>query len=424
MTENQRIGLATISTELPRKCGIATFNHHLLKGVYEDNRVKVHRRYSIVKEPLEYAVGEKDRIREINQNNNVSWGKVLQDISQEAQHWRDAGSDLGVIIQFEYGIFRDKNGRDFSVNLVKGLRQRNIKNILIPHTILDNPDEYGPNYKPIMQELVKSTDQIICLTPSAIDLLEDVYGAPREITKFIPHGINKPTRRFNRDELKKEFGLEGRVVELIGGFFSDGKDFKTVLKTQARIKQDKKYNIITIIPGITHPDIKERAGESYRESMINLARKQGLSVLDLRNSQSLDVLKQHDLKKYDAAFLDLFSDDNDSEKLNTLSDVRKVPNNGKSQISSGEIAKGLEGGRIVLATENYYSRDLAKISGVFTVKHGDSESWYDCENFVLSRNPQEKRELERASATVASTMYWRDKSRDIINLFETLIHYG
>jgi len=275
-----------------------------------------------------------------------------------------------------------------------------------------------------MKERVKNTDQVICLTPSAIDILEKVYEAPREITKFIPHGIKKPSRKYIRENLKREYGLENRLVELIGGFFSDGKDFETVLKTQAQIKKDGKYNLFTIIPGITHPDIKEKFGEEYRNSMINLAKKEELKVLDLRKSKNLDVLKGNDLKQYDIAFLDLFLDEDDSERLNTLSDVRKVPNNGKSQISSGEIAKGLEGGRIVIATDTPYSRDLAKQSGVFTVKHKDLDSWYKCENFVLSRNKKQKKDLEKASATIASTMYWNDKSRDIINLFETLIYYS
>jgi len=423
---NKKIALETISTELPRKCGIATFNNNFVKGIGNDERVKLYKRNAIVKKHQRYSTYDKDKIREVYQDNPQSWLELRNKIVRDAQRIKkDKKYDakLGVVVEFEYGIYQDEDGNDYSVPLIKTLNQNNIKNILIPHTVLANPEEYGSNYRHIMEELVRNTDQIIGLTPSAIDILENVYGAPREICKYVAHGVNEFKNGQSREELKKEIGLENRIIGLTGGFFSDGKDFETALKVDAMIKK-RGHNFFHIIPGITHEEVKKKEGERFRNEMIGLGKSLGLNVLDIRNAKNLKALKKYDLNKYDVAFLDSFLDDEKKKKIRTLADVCLVLNKGKSQISSGEIARALESRRITIATETPYSKDMQKESGVFTVKHGSVDSLSQCLDFVLLKSDKEKRMLELANATKASTMLWPDKSRDIVNLLETLVNFN
>ena len=328
-------------------------------------------------------------------------------------------------MQFEYGIYEDNQGADHLIPLLKKLKANNIINILIPHSVLEHPEREakGAQYERIMMEALDNTDQVICLTPSAVDILEKRYKAPRELLKHVDHGINELPIPYTRDELKKEFNFEGRTILSSGGFFSGGKDIPTVLEALAKSNEDYLYFCF----GIDHRDDAEKA-RAFRNYCINLSKELGQNPVLIgrgeRDRSGLDELKKYNLRNNKVVFVDKFLNDEDSLKSKVMSDLCIIANTGKSQISSGEIARALEAWRIAVATSSPYSRDMEKQSGVFTVEHGSVKSLYKCINFILSKSEEEKRKLERANATKGSLMYFEDKSKDVMNILNTLIHFN
>ena len=431
---SRKIALETISTELPRKCGIATFNSNFLKGIGNDERVIIYKRNAIVKGPTRYSTYDKDVIRQINQYDPSSWeeagNKIVRDsmrIKADYRSWKKYDADLGVVVQFEYGIYEDGQGKDHLIPLLKKLKENNIVNIIIPHSVLEHPEredkDKGAQYERIMMEALECTNQVICLTPSAVDILENRYGAPRELLKHVDHGINKLEIPYTRDALKKGLNIEGRSTYSSGGFFSEGKDIPVVLKALSKLKQDYLYFCF----GIDHPDVAEKA-RAFRRYCIQLSKELGQNPVLIgrgeRDKLGLDELKKYNLRNNKVVFFDKFLNDDDSLKSKIMSDLCIIANKGESQISSGELARALEAWRIAIATSSPCSRDMEKESGVFTVEHGSVDSLYSCINFIFSKSEEERRGLELANAVKGSLMYFEDKSKDIINILDTLIHFN
>ena len=94
----------------------------------------------------------KKSTRRIYQDNARSWRGGLDSIVKDKIEWEKYNSrmpkyelpiDFGVVVQLEYGIFEDNQGRDHLIPLLRGFKKNNITNILIPHTVLENPQEYN-----------------------------------------------------------------------------------------------------------------------------------------------------------------------------------------------------------------------------------------------------------------------------------------
>jgi len=425
----------TIGTELNRRCGLATFNNHLTKNMNKDPRINpVHVRYvPLIKGKQDFIFERKSNVDyKVDQDHPDVEGLIAYCVGR-SKELKENGYDLFIIMNHEFGPYRDINGKDFSVDVARGLREAGLVNILIPHTGLRHPEDYGPDYRGIMENLVKYPDQIIGLTPSAIDIFKNIYGAPREALCEVDHGINEiddnvPTRK----ELRGKFGWENRFVFGSGGLFSNGKDYITPMISMARLKgevnglRERGFgNIGWLITGMTHPDAYEKDGEGYRDRVVANAQSYGLNCLVIgghdKPTVGFDNLMKYNLNDFDVVMINEFLNDKDSLKSKIFEDAGIVPNNGPDQISSGEVARHLEARRTFLATESPYTFDMAAQGVGATVKHGDLESWLEnMGHLVLKSN---LRLLEKSSATKGSTMYWKDQAKKIVNVATSLISY-
>jgi hypothetical protein len=434
---SSKLAYITVGTELKRKCGLATFNNNLTKNMNKDPRINpVHVRYApLVKGEQDFIFERKSNIGYVIDQDNPDVKGFVSYCVGRSKELGDNGYDLFVLMNHEFGPYRDKNGKDFSVDIAKGLKEAGLVNILIPHTGLRDPEKYGEDYRGIMENLLKYPDQIIGLTPSAIDIFKSVYGAPREALCQVDHGINGiggdlPTRK----ELKKRFGLENRFMLGSGGLFSRGKDYITPMIAMARLKNEKNRALLKergfddigwLITGMTHPDVYASEKEAYREEVLENARKYGLNCLVLggrdKPNKGLAGLDNHELSEVDVIMVNEFLDDRDSLLSKIIEDLGIVANNGPDQISSGEVARHLEARRSFLATESPYTFDMAAQGVGATVSHGSKYSWYkNLRHTVLRSN---LRLLNQASATKGSTMYWLDQAKKIVNVADSLISY-
>ncbi len=434
----RQIIVGTHGTELERKCGIATFGYNLSKNFNGLEHYAGLRINSIIKEEQTYR---NDRIiwRETNQDfPNID--KLISEVVADRNLFRKTGLyDRAEIINLEYGIWEDKNQRDFLVPFIKGLYNNRITNIVIPHTVLKDPENYndsnnkinprkGEQYERVMKEVLKYTDQVICLTPSVIDILIERYDAPRELLNHVDHGVNDIVIP-NRQELRNEFGTNGRDIFVSGGFFSRGKDVFTVLSALAKSKAKGKNNL-WINTGITHKDVLRYEGESFRNECSDFAKKLGLRPLMVGNGEEnknglLRQLKQYNLNNYDVVFLNAFLNDKESLESKVMATACIIPNKGTSQISSGEIARAIEANRTYLATESPYSLDMAKQGIGFTYKLENSDSLEKGMDFLI-RGVENKganlHNLEMTSAIKKAKMLWPDKSKEIFQILKAIVH--
>src|SRR6202000_3231770 len=98
---------------------------------------------------------------------------------------------------------------------------------------------------------------------------------PEHQIDVIPHGI--PDMAFaDPNFFKDQYGVEGRRVLLTFGLLSPNKGIEKVIEALPEIVAEYP-DVVYIVLGATHPNLVRDHGEVYRESLIALADKLGVS---------------------------------------------------------------------------------------------------------------------------------------------------
>jgi len=161
--------VAVIGNYLPRQCGIATFTTDLISAL--TNEAPEINSWSVVMndQPEGYLYPDKVRF-EINQN-------ILSEYSVAAQFMNISQADI-VSVQHEFGIFGGAAGS----HLIKLLGELRMPIVTTLHTVLKDPK---PDYREVMLRLVDLSDKLIVMSHKAFNILQDVYGVPKEKIVFM-----------------------------------------------------------------------------------------------------------------------------------------------------------------------------------------------------------------------------------------------
>jgi glycosyltransferase involved in cell wall biosynthesis len=168
------------------------------------------------------------------------------------------------------------------------------------------------------------------------DMLQRVYGIPREAIAVIPHGV--PDRRYvEPDRVKPRFGLGGLKTILTFGLLSPGKGIQTVIAALpsivARCPQAR-----YIVLGATHPNLVAHEGERYRDELQALARRLGVE----RHVQ----------------FVGDFVDEDELISWLNAADIYVTPYLNPAQITSGTLAYAVGLGKPVVSTPYAHAAEL------------------------------------------------------------------
>src|SRR3989344_3392864 len=303
--------VAFVSTYPPRECGIATFTEDLTNAIQKrtdkniknilialnNNGVNIYNYSKIVK----YQISDTDVCDYINAANFINNNKKIK----------------LVCIQHEFGIFGGSCG-DYLLAFLELIS----KPVIITfHSVIPNPNK---NLKKVVVAITNRVEEIVVMNKKAVSILRNRYGVKKTIT-VIPHGI--PIVNMESQEKEKEnLGLQGRFVLSSFGMMSKGKGYEYVIDAVAKLV--KKYpNLIYLIVGETHPIVRKRDGESYRNFLENKINK-------LR-------LKNH--VKFYNKYLTL----DELIKFLKASDLYISSSQDPNQITSGTLSYAIGAGRVV-----------------------------------------------------------------------------
>ncbi|MGD0730264.1 MAG: glycosyltransferase family 4 protein [Terracidiphilus sp.] len=371
--------IAFVGNYLPRQCGIATFTTDLctaLAAEYGTGRL-----FAVPVNDPESSYQYPDQVRlELEQEDIASYERAAEFLNFN-------GNDL-VSLQHEYGIYGGIAGR----HILTLLRKLKMPVVTTLHTVLRDPD---PNQRKVLEEIARLSDRLIVMSKQAAQLLRDVYAVPDEKIDIIPHGV--PDFQFmDPNYFKDRFGAEGKSVLLTFGLLSPNKGIENVIRALPAILA-RHPNVVYVVSGVTHPQIRRREGERYREQLQTLAQELGVAsnLILVNRFVSTEELIEH----VGAA------------------DIYITPYRQEAQIVSGTLAIALGAGKAIVSTPYWHAKELLADSRGVIVPFEDPPAIAEAVLRLLD-NPGERHAMRKRAYLYSRDTIWPSTARKYMASFQ------
>jgi glycosyltransferase involved in cell wall biosynthesis len=326
--------IAILGNHLPRQCGIATFTTDLSDSIAAQ--------FSNL-DCLVVAMNDGGQSYlypprvgfEIDESDIGSY--------RRAADFLNANTVDVVSVQHEYGIFGGKAGS----HVLALLRKLRMPIVTTLHTILGEPD---PLQRRGMDEITRLSKRLVVMSAHGAALLRNVHGVPEQKIDVIPHGIpSVPLAGRSKNKL----GLKGKAVILTFGLLSPDKGIEHVIDALPAILA-RYPDTVYVVLGATHPHIKERHGEAYRDSLE-------------RRAQTVGVDSS-------VIFHNRFVSRGELTEFLSAADIYVTPYLKPEQITSGTLAYAVGSGKAVISTPYLYARELLADGRGILVPWRDSQT--------------------------------------------------
>ncbi|HHY97546.1 MAG TPA: glycosyltransferase [Firmicutes bacterium] len=373
-----RLSIIFLSTYPPRQCGIATFTSNLVQSVsMAPGRPRLNI-IAVTDRAGSYRYGEYV-VMEIERDNRRGYERAADSINNSPY-------DI-VCVQHEFGIFGGEDG-DYLLDFLGRVRKPVVTTL---HTILAEPDMHKVE---LMRAVARKSALLVAMLRKGIDILEEGYGIPRRKSVFIPHGI-PAIRARSRQEIRRSLALGERPTIATFGLINPGKGIEYMIMAMPQIVNyipDALYLVL----GKTHPEVKKRYGESYRESLVKLAHDLGVG----NNVRFVDeYLTERELVEYLLAC-----------------DVYVTPYVSREQITSGTLAYAIGLGKAIVSTRYYYAEEMLAGGRGLLVDFRNPGELAEAVVTILTSNDLRMR-LERSTSLLGSNMSWPKVGQIYAKLF-------
>jgi glycosyltransferase involved in cell wall biosynthesis len=314
---------AFVGTYLPRRCGIATFTHDLVTN-------------------LRALYGSKagDALHVLALNNSAAEYEYPPEVrfvirQQHKGDYREAADFLNLSVhevlslQHEFGIFGGDDGSHI-LHLLENLKKPVLTTL---HTV---PKEPTSHQRDILKAVCALSTLLVVQAERAIGMLTQIYDVPEQKIVMIHHGApNVPF--LDSSYYKDQFQAEGRPIILTFGLLSPNKGIEYAIEALADAVEEFP-DVLYIVLGATHPEVKRRRGEEYRVSLEALVKSKGLGEHVLFHNRFVEL---EQLVRFLVA-----------------ADVYLTPYLVREQIASGTLAYAVACGKAIISTPYWYAEEL------------------------------------------------------------------
>jgi len=349
--------IAMVSTFPPTQCGIATFAESLTRAL-------AHAGATV--EMVDLPAGPETPPHQATLHRHRGY----QDLPVTAYL---LNSFDVVILQHEFGIWDGQDGHGI-VDLI-GMVATPVVTVL--HTV---PSAASGGQRRALQRILDLSDAVVVLSHSAFRRLTQDFSVRPDTLVMIPHGATALWHR----RRPAEDNATHRI--LTWGLLGHGKGLEWGIRAMA-ILRDRGVDGEYVIAGATHPNVRRSEGEAYRQSLLDLARKLGVSA-------SVTVAD------------DYLSDDGLSQLI-CESSLFLLPYDSREQITSGVLVEAIAAGGPVIATRFPHAAELLGTGAGILVDHGDPIAIADAVEHALRDGEASERMRERSRALAADLDWGR-----------------
>lgn len=330
-----RVGM--LSTTPPTSCGIATFASALASGLRHHDSNVVHvdagpRLLTGSSAVCALGAGDPGEVAAV--------ASILN------------GCDVS-IVQHEYGIYPGRDG----AGVLDVVRAVDGPIIVVAHTVLSAP---SASQRQIMIELHEAADMIVVMTEVALQRLIHHYGLSQHRIMVIPHGaaVAASSMRDARTETESP-----RL--LTWGLLGPGKGIEWAIDAFAQLAVDGPQPHY-LIAGATHPNVKARHGEEYRDSLVDRAERLGVGDR--------------------VVFDDTYRSVSELTELICTADLVVLPYDSAEQVTSGVLVDAVAAGRPVVSTAFPHAVELLASGAGVVVPQRDAAALADAIEHVLNNS--------------------------------------
>ena len=382
------IDVSFVGTYPPRQCGIGTFTHDLGQSVAQLQGETV-------------GTGEIVRVVALsNKRGAYNYGPEVQ-FEIQAQHRMDyrgatdflnlSAADV-ISLQHEFGIFGGDDG-SYVIDLLSHLTRPAVTTL---HTVLQEPTT---GQLETLKAVCTHSTLVVVMAQKAIELLVDVYGVPREKILLIHHGA--PDIPFlDPVYTKDQFQAEGRRVILTFGLLSPNKGIEVAIEAIASLVKEFP-DMLYIVLGATHPEVKRLFGEEYRLSLERLVKSKGL--------------EEH------VVFYDRFVSLEQLTRFLVAADIYITPYLAKEQITSGTLAYAMACGKAIISTPYWYAEELLAEGRGQLVPFHDPEALANQLRRLLG-DEAERDVIRKRAYRFGRQMVWREVASAYMEAFRRALH--
>jgi len=374
----RQIRIAVIGNHLPRQCGIATFTTDLCNAVAAEYGAAQLLVVAINDGQSSYLYPERVRF-EISEGDVASYREAAEFLNAE-------NVDL-VCLQHEYGIFGGKSG-NYIIELLKHL---NMPVITTLHTVLREPNL---DQRVVMHKIAARSERLIVMSQHSSRILQEVFRVPAEKIDLIPHGI--PDLPFvEPDVYKDSLSLTGKAVLLTFGLLSPNKGFESVIRALPQILSQCS-NIVYVIAGATHPQVRAREGDRYRDQLQALAKELGV--------------------EREVIFHNRFVSPQEMAALVGSADIYITPYCHEAQAVSGTLAYALGAGKAIISTPYWHAAELLD-DGRGTLVPFENPVAIAAAAIELLNNDAKRQSMRRRAYLYSRRMVWNRAAQSYMRSF-------
>jgi glycosyltransferase involved in cell wall biosynthesis len=360
-----------LSTFPPTQCGLATFASALTRALESTGRCEV----DVVRSLEEPAA---DRHRSVRAH-LLRGDRLSQRRAADALNRTDVA-----VVQHEYGIYGGEHGAE----LLAVLRDVSVPLLVVLHTVLTRP---SPGQRETLRTVCGRANVVVVMSAAARQRLLAHYDVPADKVVVIPHGVSPSfSGRHGRP-------VPGRV--LTWGLIGPGKGIEWAIRAMAELG-DLVPAPHYLVAGQTHPKVLQADGETYRESLRELARQVGVGERVM----------------FDSTY-------RPSEALPDLAasaEVVLLPYESDEQVTSGVLIEAVAAGRPVVATAFPHAVELLSCGAGLTVPSRDPAALSAALREVLT-TPALAASMTAAAKAQASRLHWPVVARRYLDVAEQLM---